>query len=179
MAKRTVKFAFEAGEYTPFYAWVEPTRTEEEIIKEYSRLRSVARKRIGRLTQAGFITPEQQAQRMQMLPTVAQIRAKGQSKLAGQSLVYAYNVLAYGQTVTKARQRLADIAKNLGQEIAPAELDTFENFMRAWRLYHPDYVRSDRAANDYNTAYRDSEAPSAEAFWSNYETYTQQGGMYK
>lgn len=179
MAKRGLKLSFDVGEYTPFYAWVEPTRTQEEIIKEYSRLRSIARKRIVRLEEAGFITPEQSAQRMRMLPTVAQIRAKGQGKLAGQSLVYVYNVLAHGQTVTKARQRLTSIAKNLGQEIAPAELDTFEDFMRAWRLYHPDYVGSDRAANDYNTAYRDSGATSAEAFWSNYETYTQQGGMYK
>lgn len=179
MAKRELKLSFDIGEYTPFYAWVEPTRTEEEIIKEYSRLRSVARKRIVRLQQAGFITTAQAAQRMQMLPTVKQIRAAEKSKLAGQSLVYAYNVLAHGLTVTKARQRLADIKENLGQEIAPAELDTFENFMRAWRLYHPDYVGSDRAANDYNTKYPDSKAPSAEAFWSNYETYTRQGGMYK
>lgn len=179
MAKRGLKLSFDIGEYTPFYAWVEPTRTEEEIIKEYSRLRSVARKRVARLQQAGFITHEQAAQRMRMLPTVKQIRAAGKSKLAGQSLVYVYNVLEHGQTVTKARQRIADIAKNLGQEISPAELDTFENFMLAWRLYHPDYVGSDRAANDYNTAYPESEAPSAVAFWINYETYTQQGGMYK
>ena len=179
MAKRGLKLLFDVGEYTPFYAWVEPTRTQEEIINEYSRLRSIARKRIGRLEDAGFITPEQSAQRMRMLPTVAQIRSKGSGKLAGQSLVYAYNVLAYGETVTKARQRLRDIKQNLGQEIPPAELETFENFMRAWRLYHPDYVGSDRAANDYNTAYRDSGVPSAEAFWSNYETYTQRGGMYE
>lgn len=179
MAKRGLRLSFDVGEYTPFYAWVEPTRTQEEIIKEYSRLRSIARKRLVRLEEAGFITPEQLTQRMRMLPTVAQIRSKGIGKLAGQSLVYVYNVLAYGETVTKARQRLRDIKQNLGQEIPPAELDTFENFMRAWRLYHPDYVGSDRAANDYNTAYRDSEAPSAEAFWSNYETYIRQGGMYE
>lgn len=179
MAKRGLKLSFDVGEYTPYYAWQEPTRTEEEILKEYSRLRSIERKRITRLEKAGFVTPERAAQRMSYLPTVAQIRAKGNSTAAGKALVYAYNAVARGDTVTSSRQRLEEIKERLGQELRPAELETFDNFMRAWRLYTPGGVSSERAASDYNAVYNKSNAESAEDFWSNYEIYKQQGGMYQ
>lgn len=179
MAKRGLKLSFDVGEYTPYYAWQEPTRTAEDILKEYSRLRSIERKRIARLEKAGFVTPERAAQRMSYLPTVAQIRAKGDSTAAGKALVYAYNAVTRGDTVTSSRQRIKEIKERLGQEIAPAELETFDNFMRAWRLHAPGGVSSTRAASDYNTVYSKVAAESAQGFWSNYEIYKQQGGMYQ
>lgn len=179
MAKHGLKLSFDIGEYTPFYAWQEPTRTQEEIVKEYSRLRSIERKRINRLVAAGFVTPERAAQRMSYLPTVAQIKAKGDATAVGKALVYAYSAVTRGETVTSSRQRLREIKERLGQEIAPAELETFDNFMRAWRLYAPGGVESTRAASDYTATYSNSGAESVQDFWANYEIYKQRGGMYK
>lgn len=170
-------FAFEAGEYTPYYAYINPSRTLEEIEKEYRRLRTVEMKRLTRLEKAGFVTPERARQIRAALPTTTTLK-KSDDKAVGKALVFAASVLRVEKTVTESRKRLKEIEQRLSRTLTPSELESFENFMRAWRLYAPGGVSSERAASDFN-AYQNSQSSSAADFWSNYDIYKKQGGMYQ
>lgn len=177
MAKRPL-FEFEAGEYTPYYAYINPSRASEEIVKEYRRLRTVEMKRLIRLEKAGFVTPERARQLRAALPTTTTLKKTGDNKAIGKALVFAASVLRVEKTVTESRKRLKEIEQRLSRALAPSELESFENFMRAWRLYAPGGVSSERAASDFNV-YQNSQASGAADFWSNYDIYKKQGGMYQ
>lgn len=177
MAKQAL-FNFEAGEYTPYYAYINPSRTMEEIEKEYRRLRSVEMKRLTRLEKAGFVTPERARQLRAALPTTTALKKTDDNKAVGKALVFAASVLRVEKTVTESRKRLKEIEQRLSRTLTPPELESFENFMRAWRLYAPGGVSSERAASDFN-AYQNSQSSSAADFWSNYDIYKKQGGMYQ
>lgn len=177
MAKQPL-FTFEAGEYTPYYVYINPSRTPEEIEKEYRRLRAVEMKRLIRLEKAGFVTPERARQLRAALPTTTTLKKTSDNKAVGKALVFAASVLRVEKTVTESRKRLKEIEQRLSRALAPSELESFENFMRAWRLYAPGGVSSERAASDFN-AYQNSQSSSAADFWSNYDIYKQQGGMYQ
>lgn len=177
MAKQPL-FNFEAGEYTPYYAYINPSRTREEIEKEYRRLRAVEMKRLTRLEKAGFVTPERARQLRAALPTTTTLKKTSDNKAIGKALVFAASVLRVEKTVTESRKRLKEIEQRLSRALAPSELESFENFMRAWRLYAPGGVSSERAASDFN-AYQNSQSSSAADFWSNYDIYKKQGGMYQ
>lgn len=176
MAKQAL-FAFEAGEYTPYYAYINPSRTLEEIEKEYRRLRTVEMKRLTRLEKAGFVTPERARQIRAALPTTTTLK-KSDDKAVGKALVFAASVLRAEKTVTESRKRLKEIEQRLARTLTPQELESFENFMRAWRLYAPGGVSSERAASDFNI-YQNSQASNAADFWANYDIYKKQGGMYQ
>lgn len=176
MAKQPL-FTFEAGEYTPYYAYINPSRTLEEIEKEYRRLRTVEMKRLTRLEKAGFVTPERARQLQAALPTTTTLKKTGDNKAIGKALVFAASVLRVEKTVTESRKRLKEIEQRLSRALAPSELESFENFMRAWRLYAPG-VSSERAASDFNV-YQNSQASGAADFWLNYDIYKKQGGMYQ
>lgn len=171
-------FNFEAGEYTPYYAYINPSRTLEEIEKEYRRLRTVEMKRLTRLEKAGFVTPERASQLRAALPTTTALKKTGNDKAVGKALVFAASVLRVEKTVTESRKRLKEIEQRLSRTLTPPELESFENFMRAWRLYAPGGVSSERAASDFNV-YQNSQSSSAADFWSNYDIYKKQGGMYQ
>ena len=177
MAKRAL-FNFEAGEYTPYYAYINSSRTLEEIEKEYRRLRTVEMKRLTRLEKAGFVTPERARQLRTALPSTTALKKTGDDKAVGKALVFVASVLRVEKTVTESRKRLKEIEQRLSRALTPPELESFENFMRAWRLYTPGGVSSERAASDFNV-YQNSQASSAADFWSNYDIYKKQGGMYK
>lgn len=177
MAKQLL-FTFEAGEYTPYYAYINPSRTMEEIEKEYRRLRTVEMKRLTRLEKAGFVTPERARQLRAALPTTTALKKTDDNKAVGKALVFAASVLRVEKTVTESRKRLKEIEQRLSRALAPSELESFENFMRAWRLYAPGGVSSERAASDFNV-YQNSQSSSAADFWSNYDIYKKQGGMYQ
>ena len=177
MAKQPL-FNFEAGEYTPYYAYINPSRTREEIEKEYRRLRAVEMKRLTRLEKAGFVTPERARQLRAALPTTTTLKKTSDNKAIGKALVFAASVLRVEKTVTESRKRLKEIEQRLSRALAPSELESFENFMRAWRLYAPGGVSSERAASDFNI-YQNSQASGAADFWSNYDIYKKQGGMYQ
>ena len=150
----------------------------EEIEKEYRRLRSVEMKRLTRLEKAGFVTPERARQLRVALPTTTALKKTDDNKAVGKALVFAASVLRVEKTVTESRKRLKEIEQRLSRALAPSELESFENFMRAWRLYAPGGVSSERAASDFN-AYQNSQSSSAADFWANYDIYKQQGGMYQ
>ena len=176
MAKQPL-FAFEAGEYTPYYAWINPARTSEEIEKEYRRLRVVEMKRLKRLEVAGFVTAERAEQLRTALPTITALKKTGDVKAVGKSLAFVASVLRKEKTVTESRKRLKEIEQRLSRALTPGELETFENFMRAWRLYAPGGVSSERAASDFNV-YQNMQAKNARDFWSNYDIYKTKGGMF-
>lgn len=177
MAKQ-VLFKFEAGEYTPYYAYINPSRTPEEIEKEYRRLRTVEMKRLTRLEKASFVTPERARQLRAALPTITALKKTDDNKAVGKALVFAASVLRVEKTVTESRKRLKEIEQRFARTLTPPELESFENFMRAWRLYAPGGVSSERAASDFNT-YQNSQSSNAVDFWSNYDIYKKQGGMYQ
>lgn len=177
MAKQPL-FEFEAGEYTPYYAYINPSRTLEEIEKEYSRLRTVEMKRLIRLEKAGFVTPQRAQQLRAALPTTTALKKTGDDKAVGKALVFAASVLRVEKTVTESRKRLKEIEQRLDRALMPQELEPFEQFMRAWRLYAPGGVSSERASSDFNV-YQNSQARNAQDFWANYDIYKKQGGMYQ
>lgn len=177
MAKQAL-FNFEVGEYTPYYAYINPSRTSEEIEKEYRRLRTVEMKRLTRLEKAGFVTPERVRQLRAALPTTTALKKTNDNKAVGKALVFAASVLRVEKTVTESRKRLKEIEQRLARTLTPPELESFENFMRVWRLYAPGGVSSERAASDFN-AYQNSQASNAADFWANYDIYKTQGGMYQ
>ena len=150
----------------------------EEIEKEYRRLRSVEMKRLTRLEKAGFVTPERARQLRAALPTTTALKKTDDNKAVGKALVFAASVLRVEKTVTESRKRLKEIEQRLSRTLTPPELESFENFMRAWRLYAPGGVSSERAASDFN-AYQNSQSSSAADFWANYDIYKKQGGMYQ
>lgn len=177
MAKQAL-FNFEVGEYTPYYAYIKPSRRKEEIVKEYRRLRSVEMKRLTRLEKAGFVTPERARQLRAAMPTTTALKKTDDNKAVGKALVFVASVLRVEKTVTESRKRLKEIEQRLSRTLTPPELESFENFMRAWRLYAPGGVSSERAASDFN-AYQNSQASSVADFWANYDIYKKQGGMYQ
>lgn len=150
----------------------------EEIEKEYRRLRTVEMKRLTRLEKAGFVTPERVQQLRAALPTTTALKKTSDNKAVGKALVFAASVLRVEKTVTESRKRLKEIEQRLSRTLTPPELESFENFMRAWRLYAPGGVSSERAASDFNV-YQNSQSSSAADFWSNYDIYKKQGGMYQ
>lgn len=106
MAKRKpTQYAWQDLEYTPYYL---NKHTEAELRKEYSKLRSIVRKRQERLEKSEFADLEE-VKHYGKLPTVAQIRNKNQLIYA---LAEAKRFLSEDVSITRfKRDRKGLVAK--------------------------------------------------------------------
>lgn len=107
MAKRKpTQYAWQDLEYTPYYL---NKHTEAELRKEYSKLRSIVRKRQERLAQSEFAELEE-VKHYGKLPPVAQIKNKQQLVYA---LAEAKRFLSEDISITRFKRERKDMVAKL------------------------------------------------------------------
>lgn len=140
-------------DYTQFYLYDEPIHTEEEIRKEYSRIRSNLVKRAKNLDKYGY--RERANYLLSSMPPLAVVETLDEIK----------NRLVEGKTLsdTKAysiagmRQLQIRYEEETGERIPLGEVLEFDDYMRSWRLsaFSHMILDSDRARELYNDEYQE------------------------
>lgn len=139
-------------DYTQFYLYDEPVHTEEEIRKEYSRIRSNLAKRAKTLEKYGY--RERANYLLASMPPLAVLESLDQIK----------NRLVEGHTLsdTKAysikgmKQLQLRYQEETGERIPLGEILDFDDYMKSWRLsaFSHMILDSDRARELYNDEYK-------------------------
>ena len=132
MAKRKpTQYAWQDLEYTPYYL---NKHTEAELRKEYSKLRSIVRKRQERLEKSEFADLEE-VKHYGKLPPVAQIKNKQQLVYA---LAEAKRFLSQDISITRFKRERKDMIAKLNANgydfITPQNFTSFVEFMESMRI---------------------------------------------
>lgn len=132
MAKRKpTQYAWQDLEYTPYYL---NKHTEAELRKEYSKLRSIVRKRQERLEKSEFADLEE-VKHYGKLPPVAQIKNKQQLVYA---LAEAKRFLSQDISITRFKRERKDMIAKLNANgydfITPQNFTSFVGFMESMRI---------------------------------------------
>lgn len=155
MAKKrnNVSVKWSPNDYTQFYLFDEPTHSESEIRREYTRLRSVLKKRAEGLDKYGY--SERANFLMSSMPPIAAVENMEELK----------NRLAFGKSLhdTKAysiggmKQLQLRYEEETGESIPLGEVLEFDDYMKSWRLsaFSHMVLSSDRARELYNDEYQD------------------------
>ena len=140
-------------DYTQFYLFDEPTHTEAEIRREYSRMRDMLVKRAKRLEKYGY--KERTNYIMSSMPPIAVVESVEELK----------NRLVQGKTISETKAYSVSGMKQLqlryeeetGEVIPLGEVLEFDDYMRSWRLsaFSHMILSSDRARELYNDEYQD------------------------
>lgn len=119
-------------DYTPFFLWDEPTHTEKEIRKEYSRLRDIIVKRAKRLAETGI--PEFKNLSEYLLKSVPKLKdIKGDFRKA-MTLSNAWRIYNEPTYSLKGIKKLQDtIYDETGTRIPLNEILEFNEYMKSWR----------------------------------------------
>ena len=150
MAKRKpTQYAWQDLEYTPYYL---NKHTEAELRKEYSKLRSIVRKRQERLEQSEFADLEE-VKHYGKLPPVAQIKNKQQLVYA---LAEAKRFLSQDISITRFKRERKDMIAKLNANgydfITPQNFTSFVEFMESMRtIAQNTIVDSEIIAMLYNS----------------------------
>ena len=131
MAKRKpTQYAWQDLEYTPYYL---NKHTEADLRKEYSKLRSIVRKRQERLEKSEFADLEE-VKHYGKLPPVAQIKNKQQLVYA---LAEAKRFLSQDISITRFKRERKDMIAKLNANgydfITPQNFTSFVEFMESMR----------------------------------------------
>lgn len=132
MAKRKpTQYAWQDLEYTPYYL---NKHTEAELRKEYSKLRSIVRKRQERLEKSEFADLEE-VKHYGKLPPVAQIKNKQQLVYA---LAEAKRFLSQDISITRFKRERKDMVAKLNANgydfITQQNFTSFVEFMESMRI---------------------------------------------
>lgn len=132
MAKRKpTQYAWQDLEYTPYYL---NKHTEAELRKEYSKLRSIVRKRQERLEKSEFAELSE-VKHYGKLPPVAQIKNKQQLVYA---LAEAKRFLSQDISITRFKRERKDMVTKLNANgydfITQQNFTSFVEFMEAMRI---------------------------------------------
>ena len=132
MAKRKpTQYAWQDLEYTPYYL---NKHTEAELRKEYSKLRSIVRKRQERLEKSEFADLKE-VKHYGKLPPVAQIKNKQQLVYA---LAEAKRFLSQDISITRFKRERKDMIAKLNANgydfITPQNFTSFVGFMESMRI---------------------------------------------
>ena len=140
-------------DYTQFYLFDEPTHTEAEIRREYSRMRDMLVKRAKRLEKYGY--KERANYIMSSIPPIAVVESVEELK----------NRLVQGKTISETKAYSVSGMKQLqlryeeetGEVIPLGEVLEFDDYMRSWRLsaFSHMILSSDRARELYNDDYQE------------------------
>ncbi len=150
MAKRKpTQYAWQDLEYTPYYL---NKHTEAELRKEYSKLRSIVRKRQERLEQSEFADLEE-VKHYGKLPPVVQIKNKQQLVYA---LAEAKRFLSQDISITRFKRERKDMVAKLNANgydfITPRNFLSFVGFMESMRaIAQNTIVDSEIIAMLYNS----------------------------
>lgn len=150
MAKRKpTQYAWQDLEYTPYYL---NKHTEAELRKEYSKLRSIVRKRQERLEKSEFADLEE-VKHYGKLPPVAQIKNKQQLVYA---LAEAKRFLSQDISITRFKRERKDMIAKLNANgydfITPQNFTSFVEFMESMRtIAQNTIVDSEIIAMLYNS----------------------------
>lgn len=150
MAKRKpTQYAWQDLEYTPYYL---NKHTEAELRKEYSKLRSIVRKRQERLEKSEFADLEE-VKHYGKLPPVAQIKNKQQLVYA---LAEAKRFLSQDISITRFKRERKDMIAKLNANgydfITPQNFTSFVEFMESMRtIAQNTIVDSEIIAMFYNS----------------------------
>lgn len=150
MAKRKpTQYAWQDLEYTPYYL---NKHTEAELRKEYSKLRSIVRKRQERLEKSEFADLEE-VKHYGKLPPVAQIKNKQQLVYA---LAEAKRFLSQDISITRFKRERKDMIAKLNANgydfITPQNFTSFMEFMESMRtIAQNTIVDSEIIAMLYNS----------------------------
>lgn len=150
MAKRKpTQYAWQDLEYTPYYL---NKHSEAELRKEYSKLRSIVRKRQERLAQSEFAELEE-VKHYGKLPPVAQIKNKQQLVYA---LAEAKRFLSQDISITRFKRERKDMIAKLNANgydfITSQNFTSFVEFMESMRtIAQNTIVDSEIIAMFYNS----------------------------
>lgn len=150
MAKRKpTQYAWQDLEYTPYYL---NKHTEAELRKEYSKLRSIVRKRQERLEKSEFAELSE-VKHYGKLPSVAQIKNKQQLVYA---LAEAKRFLNQDISITRFKRERKDMVSKLNANgydfITQQNFTSFVEFMEAMRtIAQNTIVDSEIIAMLYNS----------------------------
>lgn len=150
MAKRKpTQYAWQELEYTPYYL---NKHTEAELRKEYSKLRSIVRKRQERLEKSEFAELSE-VKHYGKLPPVAQIKNKQQLVYA---LAEAKRFLSQDISITRFKRERKDMVTKLNANgydfITKQNFTSFVEFMEAMRtIAQNTIVDSEIIAMLYNS----------------------------
>ena len=116
-------------DYTPFFLWDEPTHTEKEIRAEYSRMRSIIRKRANRLREAGFETRADYI--MSQIPLIGEIKSH---KDVTNYLSQAHSIWESDSFSIAGMKRIQqEIFEETGIRIPLSDILEFDDYMKSWR----------------------------------------------
>lgn len=142
------KFEWQDLEYTPYYL---KQKDDKALRKEYSRLRSIYRKRWERLQNSEF-AKSQTIRHYGKLPPIKDIKDKRQLV---QALAETYSFLSKDISITTLRKRKKQTIKTLhehGYDFVNTEnYESFGDFMETFRTIAQGMIYdSDRIADAYN-----------------------------
>lgn len=164
MAKRKpTQYAWQDLEYTPYYL---NKHTEAELRKEYSKLRSIVRKRQERLEKSEFAELSE-VKHYGKLPPVAQIKNKQQLVYA---LAEAKRFLNQDISITRFKRERKDMVTKLNANgydfITQQNFTSFVEFMEAMRtIAQNTIVDSEIIAMLYNSVSKDKISASKLQKW--------------
>lgn len=164
MAKRKpTQYAWQDLEYTPYYL---NKHTEAELRKEYSKLRSIVRKRQERLEKSEFAELSE-VKHYGKLPPVAQIKNKQQLVYA---LAEAKRFLYQDISITRFKRERKDMVTKLNANgydfITQQNFTSFVEFMEAMRtIAQNTIVDSEIIAMLYNSVSKDKISASKLQKW--------------
>lgn len=119
-----------AKDYTPFFLWDEPTHTIKEIRAEYSRLRSILRKRANRLREAGF-----EVRAAYIEKNIPALKDIDSNEEVAQRLAQIHDIYESDSFSIKGMKRIQqDIKEETGYDIPLQDILDFDDYMKSWRL---------------------------------------------
>lgn len=126
-------------DYTPFFLMDEPTHSMREIRAEYSRMRSIVRKRANRLREAGFETRADFI--MNQIPSLKTLDTQGLS--VEQHLMQTHHLWESDSFSIGGMKRIQEeIEKETGFKIPLSDILEFDDYMKSWRLSKYRYLIS-------------------------------------
>lgn len=133
-----------AKDYTPFFLWEEPVHTNKEIRAEYSRIRSILRKRANRLREAGFSSRADYIDAN--IPAMKDLKT---NQAVAEQLAQAHTILESNAFSLAGLKRIQDeIFNETGFKIPLSDIWDFNDYMESWRTSKYRYLV------DTNTALR-------------------------
>ncbi len=142
-------------DYTPFFLWEEPTHTETEIRREYSRIRDILVKRAKRLyKEGGLANLAIYTYMMRRIPKLKNIKSDQEVAL---TLVNAWRMLNDPSYSLSGIKKLQDqIFDETGKRVPIGEVLDFHNYMKSWRTgAYRWLVDTNTATRLYETDYKE------------------------
>lgn len=140
-------------DYTQFFLYDEPTHTETEIRKEYSRIRSNLVKRAKTLDKYGY--RERANYLLASMPPLAVVESLDEIK---NRLVQGKNLSdTKAYSIAGMKQLQIRYEEETGERIPLGEVLEFDDYMKSWRLsaFSHMILDSDRARELYNDEYQE------------------------